>query len=143
MKFNEIKNDPVLRELFCMRGLKSENTTNGYISAFVLFKEFTGLSPSKILEIAQHEYDNGVRPHMMTHFKMIENFRWHLEELTNTRKSAYASTSIRCHVNKIRSFFSSYYMPVPASPRSVEVRARTRAGFISINTPFSNNSMGI
>jgi hypothetical protein len=32
-----------LRALFRMRGLKSENTMNGYINAFVLFKEFTDL----------------------------------------------------------------------------------------------------
>jgi integrase len=126
MKFNEVKKDHALQELFRMRGLKSENTMNCYITAFVLFTEFTGLSPSKLLEIAQEEYDNGVRPHMMTHFKMIENFRGYLEGLANKRKNTYASTTIKCNVNKIRSFFSSYYMPVPASLRSVEVRARPK-----------------
>jgi len=126
MKFNELKNDPVLQELFRMRGLKAQRTLEGYISAFVLFTEFTSLSPSKLLHIAQHEYDDGVRPHMMTHFKMIESFREHLDGLTTTMNTPYASTSIRCYVNKIRSFFSAYYLPVPASLRSVEVRARPK-----------------
>ncbi|AFV22350.1 hypothetical protein Mpsy_0137 [Methanolobus psychrophilus R15] len=126
MKFNDIKNDPALQNLFRMRGLKSKSTIHCYISAFVLFTEFTGLSPSKLLEIAQHEYDNGVRPHMMTHFKMIEGFREHLEGLKTIVNTSYAPTSIKCHVNKTRSFFSSYYMPVPASLRSAEVRARPK-----------------
>ncbi len=126
MKFKDVKNDPVIQELFRMRGIKSENTINGYISSFVLFTDFAGLSPSNLLEIAQHEYDNGVRPHMMTHFKMIESFREHLGVVTNKAQNSYAPGSIKCHVNKIRSFFSSYYIPVPSSLRSVEVRARTR-----------------
>lgn len=126
MKFNEVKKDPVLQELFRMRGLRSVNTMNCYITAFVLFTEFTGLSPSKLLEIAQHEYDSGVRPHMMTHFKMIEGFREHLEGLKTIVNTSYAPTSIKCYVNKIRSFFSSHYMPVPAPLRSAEVRARPK-----------------
>ncbi|TQD23586.1 site-specific integrase [Methanolobus vulcani] len=126
MKVNEIKNDPAIRRLFRIRGIKSENTINLYISAFVLFAEFTGFSPSKILEIAQSEYDEGIKPHMMSHFELIGSFREYLEKSTSNRKAPYAPSSIKCYVDRIKSFFTTYYLPVPATIRSVEVRAKPR-----------------
>jgi integrase len=126
MKQYKIKNDSVLRRMFRIRGIKSKNTIDTYITAFVLFLEFTGLSPSKVLEIAQSEYDNGIKPHMMTHFELIGSFREQLENSTTKRNSSYAPSTIKCYVSRIQSFFATYYLPVPSTIRSVEVRARTR-----------------
>jgi integrase len=126
MKRNEIENDSTLQRLFSIRGIKSKNTIDTYVTAFVLFSEFTGLSPSKVLEVAQSEYDNGIKPHMMTHFELIGKFREHLDKSTTNRKSPYAPTSIKCYVSKIQSFFATYYLPVPSTIRSVGVRARPR-----------------
>jgi integrase len=126
MKVNEIKNDSAIQGFFRTRGIKLENTIDLYITAFVLFAKFTGFSPSKILKIAQSESDEGIKPHMMTHFELIGSFREYLESSTNNRKVPYAPSSIKCYVGQIKSFFTAYYLPVPASIRSVELRAKPR-----------------
>lgn len=126
MKRNEIKNDFALREMFKKRGIISKNTIDTYITAFVLFLEFTGLSPSKALENAQTEYDNGIRPYNMAHFELIGDFREHLENSTTIRNLPYAPASIKCYVSRIQSFFVTYLLPVPPAIRSVEARAKPR-----------------
>lgn len=102
----DIEDDPLLQDFFRKRGQK-KTTQERYFYVLGLYKQATGHSPTSMIEEAEDEEDQNIRPRK----RKIEQ---HLLSFTEYMQSkGFTADSIRANTSVVRSLYNHYGVQLP------------------------------
>lgn len=110
MKVTELEKDPLIVDWF-KRVRAKPHTKEGYLYCMQEYTSFTDMTPLKLVEEAEEEYDMRVMPRKQKIRKYITEFREHLVN------KGMAPLSIENRVADVRSFYKSQDIIIPELDR--------------------------
>lgn len=116
MSVTKLEHDPRVKDLFALANL-SDSTKGGYLTALRHYVEYTGLTPSQLIEEANNDIKCGKLMIKREIFTQIPGFREYLKTCKNKHTSKPLTPSaISLYVGKIRTFYGYFYIETPKQP---------------------------
>ena len=118
MDRQDLENEPMIQQLFAVIS-PAKNTKLAYLTALVKYTEFTGKTPTELIEEANADIRSGKLMTERKIFLQIPQFRQYLEKQTNpyTNKTMAPGT-IEKYVSIVIGFYKAFYIETPRQPRS-------------------------
>ncbi|WP_292390448.1 tyrosine-type recombinase/integrase [Methanosarcina sp. UBA5] len=117
MKVSDLKKDELITDWLKSRRA-AHNTQRGYLMSMQFYTDFTGMTPTELLEEAEAEAEACVLVRKRKIKSRLINFREFLEA------REVAPMTVKSRMNAVRSFYKSFDIPVPELPKS-EQRAQS------------------
>ena len=111
MKVSELQNDPLIKEWFKHVRAKP-NTEKSYLMGMQFYTEFTGMTPTQMIEEAEDEIDARIRPRKQKIKGYMIGFREYLEN------KKVAPNTIENRMRSVRSFYRSNDIVIPELQRN-------------------------
>ncbi|AFV22530.1 hypothetical protein Mpsy_0319 [Methanolobus psychrophilus R15] len=121
MNRNDLANEPTVKKLFALIS-PADRTRDNYLSSLMHYTDFTGLTPTQLIDEANADIRAGKLMIERGVFTRIPNFRMHLESTSLTGRPR-APATVHKYVNCISSFYQAFYVDIPKMPRG---RNRTK-----------------
>lgn len=118
MNREELKKEETILKLFAVLSLE-DNTKWTYCNAMQHYTEFTGKTPTELIDEAKEDIKAGLLMTDRKIFLQIAQFRQHLEKQKNKfTKKELAPGTIQKYVSTVISFYNAFYIETPKQPRS-------------------------
>ncbi|WP_407356366.1 tyrosine-type recombinase/integrase [Methanolobus sp. WCC5] len=118
MDKRSLENEPTMMHLFAVIS-PAKNTKLAYLTAMVQYTEFTGQTPTELINEAEQDIRAGKLMRERAIFFKIPQFRQYLENQKNPNTNKpLAPGTIEKYVSSVISFYKSFYIETPKQPRS-------------------------
>lgn len=114
----ELENEPTIQKLFALIS-PADKTRESYLTALAHYVEFTGMTPTELIDEANLDIQAGKLMVDRAVFTRIPQFREYLKTIkTPQANRPLAPGTLKKYVTVISSFYKHFYIEVPKPPRS-------------------------
>ena len=118
MDRSELENEPTIKQLFKLLN-PSEHTRTNYFTALKHYTEYTGQTPTELIQEAHEDIKAGKLMPERTVFFKIPGFRQFLQGVKSKQyNKPLAQTTLNKYVRDVCSFYNYFYIDTPKLPRS-------------------------
>jgi integrase len=111
-KTADIIEDPLVQEFFDSRPI-SKGTKKNYLYRFIKYSNFTGKSPSELIDEAEKEEDSQIRNRHRKIKNYLNGFARHLETIEYKPGKKYSEITIGRSITDIKTFYHFFDIDTP------------------------------